>query len=170
MRITKALLCGAMLCFIIAMSACSFRQNSPAGQQVPAGKVTVSNQSENSSQATSGNPAQVKSEENSGLPVKALVFTYNANCCESTRQFFEQHRKSIQELENKYGRLVKFTWYDVAVEDKEKQKKLLEAAKKAGIKNIPAFVVLDQNGNVLLKQIGQLEINEVKKVFERLER
>jgi thiol-disulfide isomerase/thioredoxin len=159
-----------LLCFIIAMSACSSRQNSGAGEQTPAGRVAGSNQPENSSQVGSGNPAQVKSEGNSGLPVEALVFTYNANCCESTRQFFEQHRKAVQELENKYGRLVKFTWYDVAVEDKEEQKKLLEAAKKAGIKNIPAFVVLDQNGNVLLKQIGQLEINEVKKVFERLER
>ena len=98
------------------------------------------------------------------------MFTYNADCCETTRQFFDQHRNSVKELENKYGNRVQFTWYDVAVKDDTYQKEMLEVAKKVGVQNIPAFVVLDGSSNVLTRQIGQLKTDEVNKIFEGLSR
>lgn len=46
----------------------------------------------------------------------------------------------------------------------------MEAAQKAGVNKIPAFVVLDSEGNVLNRQIGNIKTEELDKVFERLGR
>ncbi|NLI14183.1 MAG: hypothetical protein GX425_16595 [Peptococcaceae bacterium] len=42
--------------------------------------------------------------------------------------------------------------------------------KRVGIKNIPAFVVVDVNGNVLTRQIGQINMDETNKIFDGLNR
>ncbi len=161
--ISKASLLTAFLCFFLIISACSSKQNSAGRQQAPVESAASGNQSM-PPQPDSSYPV------NSGPPAKALVFTYNADCCESTRQFFEQHRNSVKDFENKYGNHVQFTWYDVAVKSEEYQNEVMAAAKRVGIKNIPAFVVMDVNGTVLTRQIGQINMDETNKIFEGLNR
>lgn len=169
--VSKVFLLAVLLCIVLAVAACSSRQNG-AARPATAGQAAVSGQPDSGQTGTQpdSTTGKVKPGNTSGLSAKALVFTYNADCCESTRQFFDQHRNSVKELENKYGNRVQFTWYDVAVKDEVYQKEVLEAANKAGVQNIPAFVVLDAKGNVLTRQIGQLKMDEVSKVFEGLNR
>lgn len=147
---TKTLLLTGLLCVVLTISACSSGKGGTGAAQA--------------------GPAAAGAGSVGGLPARVLVFTYNADCCEATRQFFDLHRDSVQVLEKKYGNVVEFKWYDVANRDEVYQKELLEAAKKAEVTNIPAFVVLDHSGNVLSKQIGQLKEDEVNKVFEGLNR
>lgn len=43
-----------------------------------------------------------------------LVFTYDADCCSSTKEYFEKHRIVVKGLEQKYSAVVNFIWIDVA--------------------------------------------------------
>lgn len=121
-----------------------------------------------SSKDNKSDPAQTQSAQSSGKPAKTLVFTYNADCCESTKKFFEDHRNIVKDFENRYGNDVKFTWYDVSFQSESYQKELMEAAQKAGVNQIPAIVVLDSEGNVLNRQFGNINTAELNKIFERL--
>lgn len=123
-----------------------------------------------SSKDNKSDPVQTQSAQSSGKPAKAYVFTYNADCCESTKKIFEDHRNTVKDFENRYGKDVKFTWYDVSFQSDSYQKDLMEAAQKAGVNKIPAIVVLDSEGNVLNRQIGNIKTEELNKVFERLGR
>jgi len=114
------------------------------------------------------NNTEILQTQSSGTPAQAFVFTYNADCCASTKKLFDTHRNAVKDFESRYGDLVKFTWYDIALQDDSYQKELLEAAEKAGVNKIPAFVVLDRKGNVLARQTGNLKAEEFNKVFERL--
>ena len=43
-----------------------------------------------------------------------LVFTYNADCCPSTKEYFEKHKAVVRNLEQKYSAKANFIWIDIA--------------------------------------------------------
>ncbi|KUK63262.1 MAG: hypothetical protein XD84_2118 [Desulfotomaculum sp. 46_80] len=148
MRISnKIFLLIALIFFIAIFSSCSIKQT-------PQGKS-----------------ANVPTNSQLTLPpAEVIVFTYNADCCEGTRILFETHRDSVKELENKYGQRVKFTWYDIAVEDKDYQESMMNMAKKFNVDRIPALVVTDIESRVLVKQTGQLQMEEINRIFKELDK
>ncbi len=109
--------------------------------------------------------AEDKAENEPVLPAKVYVFTNNSGCCEATRQYYDQHRDKVKELENKYGSRVSFIWLDSGSGDVAHQKQLMQYASQFGVKGLPSVVVVDANDNVLINQAGSLNMPEFDRVF-----
>ncbi len=95
-----------------------------------------------------------------------LVFTYDADCCPSTKEYFEKHRTAVKGLEQKYSAKVNFVWIDVARYGETEKDSLVSIAKKYGVSAIPALVLIDAKGEPLPAVLG--EINE-KTIAGKLE-
>lgn len=95
-----------------------------------------------------------------------LVFTYDADCCSSTKEYFEKHRTAVKSLEQKYSAEVNFVWIDVARYGEAEKDSLVSIAKKYGVSAIPALVLIDAKGKPLPAVFG--EINE-KTIAGKLE-
>lgn len=121
----------------------------------PAGKAS----------AGSGLTDTVSGAVGKGRPV-VLVFTYNADCCPGTKEFFEKHSAAVKRLEKKYSAGVGFIWIDVAHYSEVDEKGLISTAKKYGVSGIPFVVLIDAKGNPISVFPG--ELNE-KSVDARLE-
>lgn len=121
------------------------------------------------SQKVNGEVEGKKQEAKPNLPAIAYVFTSNADCCESTKKYYNDHKNIVLELEKKYGKQVKFVWYDVASQDIAMQKVMRQKAAEFSINKVPAFIVLDTGGKVLFSQMGALEAAEVNKIFGGLQ-
>ena len=101
-----------------------------------------------------------------GQPV-VVVLTYNADCCETTKEFFDKHRTTAGELEKKYSNKVKFAWIDIAVYDQLEHDKLMEVAQEFKVDSIPALVLLDKNRKVINSWIGELNRDEVDQAIAK---
>ena len=136
------------------------------------GESLSPNQSNKNQLANNGNTQiAVDTEQDNAIkkemPCKAYVITYNAECCEKTKRFFEQHRNKVKELENKYGNLVKFEWYDYAVKDNATRGKIMDLMKTYKVV-LPALIIVDSEDNVLAKQTDEQSMDEVIVVLEGL--
>jgi len=95
-----------------------------------------------------------------------LVFTYNADCCESTKEYLEKHSAIAKSLEQKYSSRINFVWIDVALYNEVDKEVLFSIAKKYGVTGIPALVLIDSKGQPAPLIIG--ELNE-KATADKLE-
>lgn len=97
-----------------------------------------------------------------------LVFTYNADCCPSTKEFFEKHRAVVKSLEQKYSPKANFVWIDVALYGETDKEGLLGIAKKYGVTAIPAVVLIDSKGNPNSVIPGELNEKSIDAKLEGL--
>lgn len=123
--------------------------------------------------ASSSNSGQTEATGNNSdaaaalaKPSKAIIITYSADCCASTKKFFEDHRTNVKELDNKYNSLMQFAWYDYSTEDPAVKNEIIALMKQYQVQ-LPAVVVVDADGNVMAKQSGRQGLDEVKSVLER---
>ncbi|MDI6709087.1 MAG: hypothetical protein QMC81_11370 [Thermoanaerobacterales bacterium] len=103
----------------------------------------------------------------SGRPV-ALVLTYQADCCESTRRFFAEHRAAVESLERAYGQKISFVWVDVALYNETDRRGLQKLARDFQVTAIPALVIVDGAGGTVGKFEGQLDETEARGLLDRL--
>jgi len=102
-----------------------------------------------------------------GKPV-AVVLTYDADCCPDTKEFFDEHRTTTQEIEKKYREEVSFAWIDIAIYDQLEHDKLMEVAEELNVNSVPALVLLDNNRKVIKSWIGELNQEEVSQAIEQV--
>ncbi len=146
-------------------TAVSGEQNPGSGDN-PSNKGSSSQPAEEAS-AGSGLPDTVGSAVGEGRPV-VLVFTYNADCCPSTKEFFEKHRAVVKRLEQKFSPKANFVWIDVAFYGETDNEGLLGITKKYGVTAIPAVVLIDAKGNPNSVIPGELNEKSVDAKLEGL--
>ncbi|MFZ5897799.1 MAG: TlpA family protein disulfide reductase [Bacillota bacterium] len=102
-----------------------------------------------------------------GKPL-VIVLTYNADCCESTKQYFARHREMAEEMEQSYQGRVSFIWLDIALYDKLDRSGLKKLAQDYQIKAIPAIIVLDGNGAVAGRYEGIPDDTVIRETLDKL--
>lgn len=174
---TRTLLLIILLLVVAVVGSRSLWQGESA-----AGKTAVSgeqnpgsgdNPAKSSSQpaakasAGSGLADKVSGAVGKGRPV-VLVFTYNADCCASTKEFFEKHSAAVKRFEKKYSAGVGFIWIDVAQYSEVDEEGLISTAKKYGVSGIPSVVLIDAKGNPNSVIPGELNEKSVDAKLEGL--
>lgn len=97
-----------------------------------------------------------------------LVFTYEADCCPSTREYFDRHKQTVQELESKYKNYVNFTWIDIAFYQETEREALMELANKYSVTSIPALVLVGKDGQADAPIVGEIDASGVDKQLQSL--
>jgi len=73
----------------------------------------------------------------------ALVFTYKAECCEATRNLFDQFDQKTREVFAEHGKQMQVAWVDISIEDEPYQQYLDALVRKYGLTHVPAILVLN---------------------------
>ncbi|MBM7855858.1 thiol-disulfide isomerase/thioredoxin [Desulfohalotomaculum tongense] len=103
-----------------------------------------------------------------GKKPAVLVFTYDADCCPSTREFFDQHKQAVQTLERKYKNYINFVWIDIAFYQETEREALMKLAQKYAIASIPAVVLIGKDGKAVPPIVGELDPAELDKQLQGL--
>ncbi|MEW6172275.1 MAG: thioredoxin fold domain-containing protein [Bacillota bacterium] len=100
----------------------------------------------------------------------ALVLTYDAECCETTRDFFARHRAGVKRIQQRYSDKVSFVWLDIAVYDQSDRSGLNKLGRDYGVTSVPALLLLDGAGKLAAKFEGELDEQAVRDALDRLTR
>lgn len=97
-----------------------------------------------------------------------LVFTYNADCCPGTKEYFEKHKAVVRNIEQKYSAKANFVWIDIAYYEEKDKEGLMSVAKKYDVRAIPALVLIDSKGNPQPVILGEIDEKQVGAKMEGL--
>lgn len=97
-----------------------------------------------------------------------LVFTYNADCCPSTKEYFEKHKAVVRNIEQKYSTKANFVWIDIAYYEEKDKEGLMSVAKKYDVSAIPALVLIDSKGIPQPVILGEIDEKQVEAKMEGL--
>jgi thioredoxin-related protein len=111
---------------------------------------------------------QYKSITSSSKP-SIIVFSYDADCCETTKKFFNAYntkaKQLMKEYENKVGTL--FINTGTVTEDKENEV-LSKIANDNNVSILPSILILDANGDKIKVFEGTLDNKEVRKILDEV--
>ena len=108
-------------------------------------------------QATVTVSEEIRAALSSGTPV-LFVFTYQGDCCESTRKFFEGYGQAVTKGVEDFGssRLA-VVWLDTSLADEGSEKAILGLAAQYDITLVPSVALVDGSGRLLVSRSGLLE-------------
>jgi len=113
--------------------------------------------------------AQYKKIVESGKP-STIVFSYDADCCEKTRIFFDDYNKKVfalmEENKDKFDTL----FINTGILDKKDMDTALDIASKNEVLTIPSILILDSAGKAYEVIGGQFEESLVKNILDGMEK
>jgi len=104
----------------------------------------------------------------SGQKPAVLVFTYDADCCPATREFFDHHKLAVQKLEQKHKNYINFAWIDVAFYQETEREALIKLAQQYAVASIPAVVLVGKDGKTVSPIMGEVDPTELDKQLQSL--
>jgi hypothetical protein len=97
----------------------------------------------------------------------ALVFTYKAECCEATRNLFDQFDQKTREILTEYSKQMQVAWVDISIEDEAYQQYLDALARKYGLTQVPAILVLNARAEKVDIMIGIPDAGKLRALIDR---
>jgi len=105
----------------------------------------------------------------SGKP-SILVFSYDADCCASTKAFFDDYngtaKKILEDYKNKFNTL----FINTGILDKNNMNTLVEIASQNQVLNLPSILILDKSGQAYKVIEGPLDEAEVRKILDGMQK
>ncbi len=101
----------------------------------------------------------------SGKP-SIIVFSYDAECCESTKIFFENYNKKAFEIINANKEKFDTLFINTGILGKEDMEAALKIAEDNGVVNLPSILILDSKGKPYKVIGGIFEESEINKALE----
>jgi hypothetical protein len=101
----------------------------------------------------------------SGKP-SIIVFSYDAECCESTRIFFENYNKKAFEVINANKEKFDTLFINTGILGKEDIETALKIAEDNGVVDLPSILILDPKGKPYKVISGIFEESEINKALE----
>jgi hypothetical protein len=77
-----------------------------------------------------------------------IYFTYSADCCESTREYFDKFDNSVKELKEVFNEEAKFIKADIAVEESSEKESIQRLARQYDLKEAPILLELLKDGEL----------------------
>ncbi|NSW93018.1 MAG: hypothetical protein HPY74_20655 [Firmicutes bacterium] len=95
-----------------------------------------------------------------------IVFSYDADCCPGTKQFFDEYNSKVKKLIKDYEGKFEGLFINIGVLTTDDQKLLEEIAKDNGASILPSFVIRDANGKPQKLVEGPFDEKEVRKFMD----
>ena len=91
----------------------------------------------------------------------AIVFSYGAECCPSTEEFYVAYDAELQQTLGKY-KDVESVWLNVGAESSADQEAILELAQQYGITQVPSLLILDGDREMVARFEGEFDAVEAE--------
>lgn len=101
----------------------------------------------------------------SGKP-SIIVFSYDADCCASTKAFFDKYNDGVMELMDAYTGDFDALFINTGIPGEKNMDTAVEIASQNNVLNIPSILILDKSGNAFEVIEGPFDEVEVKKVLD----
>ena len=101
----------------------------------------------------------------SGKP-SILVFSYDADCCATTKAFFDNYNGIAKKILEGYNGKFNTLFINTGILDKNNMNTVIEIATQNEILNLPSILILDKTGKAYKVVEGLFDEAEVKKVLD----
>lgn len=101
----------------------------------------------------------------SGKP-SIIVFSYDADCCASTKAFFDEYNGSVKEIMRKYSDNFNTLFINTGTLDDKDMDTAVEIASGNNVVNLPSILILDKSGSAYKVIEGVFDEEEVKEILK----
>ena len=101
----------------------------------------------------------------SGKP-SILVFSYDADCCPSTKAFFDNYNVTTKKLLEEYKSEFNTLFINTGILDKNNMNALVEITSQNQVLNMPSILILDKDGKAYKVIEGLFDEAEVKQILD----
>jgi len=95
----------------------------------------------------------------------AIIFTYNAECCPGTEDFFMAYEKEVLLTLDKY-KGIEPVWLNVGVESKVDQDEIMIIAQEYEVSQVPSMLILDNNRKKIGLIMGEFNAQEAESLLQ----
>jgi hypothetical protein len=96
----------------------------------------------------------------------ALIFTYDADCCPDTEEFFKDWAQQVSMLLAQYIQ-INAVWLNVGSESPDDQQAIMKIARDYEVTHIPTLLLLDWEKQKVDLFVGEFDRDEVLTAMER---
>jgi len=97
-----------------------------------------------------------------------IVFTYEGDCCESTKKFFDEYNSKVRELISAYKNDFNSLYINTGILSEDDQEILMKIANENGVKTLPTIVIRNSEGKVIKVIEGPFIKEEVRAIMDGL--
>jgi len=101
----------------------------------------------------------------SGKP-SILVFSYDADCCATTKAFFDDYNGAAKKILEQYNSKFNTLFINTGILDKNNMDTVVEIASQNKVLNLPSILILDKTGKAYKVIEGPFDKIEAKKVLD----
>ena len=101
----------------------------------------------------------------SGKP-SILVFSYDADCCATTKEFFDNYNGMAKKILEDYNGKFNTLFINTGILDKNNMNTVIEIATQNEILNLPSILILDSSGKPYKVIEGVFDEAEVKQILD----
>ena len=101
----------------------------------------------------------------SGKP-SILVFSYDADCCATTKAFFDNYNGTAKKILEEYNSKFNTLFINTGILDKNNMSTVVEIASQNKVLNLPSILILDKTGKNYKVIEGPFDEIEAKKVLD----
>lgn len=105
--------------------------------------------------------------ENNKKPTM-LVFSYDADCCPSTKKFFDDYNEKINKVAKEYRDKLNYIFINTGIVNENEKKQVIEIAKHYDIDYLPSIVLLNHNGEMLKIIVNDFDEQELLDLIRSL--
>lgn len=101
----------------------------------------------------------------SGKP-SILVFSYDADCCATTKAFFDDYNGTAKKILEEYKSKFNTLFINTGILDKNNMDTVIEIAKQNQVLNLPSILILDKTGKTYKVIEGPFDETDARKVLD----
>ena len=101
----------------------------------------------------------------SGKP-SILVFSYDADCCATTKAFFDNYNGIAKKILEEYNSKFNTLFINTGILDKNNMNTAVEIATQNQFLNLPSILILDKTGKAYKVIEGPFDENDARKVLD----
>ena len=108
-------------------------------------------------------PSLMVSEALDKGKIVVVAFSYDAECCPGTEEFFIAYKESVLNVLNQYREEAQLVWLNVGTPQKQDQEEMMVLAGQYGVEYLPSLLILNSAGetiDILAGPVEEEQLNE----------
>lgn len=97
-----------------------------------------------------------------------IIFSYDADCCENTKRFFNEYNSMAKQLMKDYERKFISLFINIGTLKDYEKDVLMNIAKENGVSQIPSILIKDSNGRAIEVIEGPFDFDKVIKILDKV--